>query len=297
MSSTGVGEKVLRVNQLDAKELDEELSSLLQDQLLNVLACLPPTGILAKLKPELRAMLRLVLWKYSLYSRGRSFGQDMMDLSYATIVKGGSALGLKRKCALLFIGVFTVWLRERVHLLAHLGMGVHPSVAEKWLTFSLTIVNSLSLLNFIAFLFHGRFPSLSERILGLKMVPRHPQSMQQMSYDYMNREILWHGFYEFIFFVLPHFNLFAVKNWLRRMFAPKTGQIVTTPTAEDFLRCAFCEMPPTMPYAAGCGHVYCYYCLRANCLADSKFPCSTCGVAVCSWQPASFHPSADSDTL
>ena len=277
---------MLRVSQLDATELDEELSVLLQDQFLSALASLPQTGILESLKPELRAMVRLLLWKYSLFSRGRSFGQEMMDLSYTTSEQGGGVLGLRHKMAFLFFSVLSEWLQDRLHLVSRYVVGIHPSVAEKWLTLFLTIVKSLSVLNFVAFLLGGRFPSLADRLLSLRMTPMHPQSIRPTSYDYMNREILWHGFYELVFSVLPHFNLFALKNWLRRTWSWGCGRTGPVLAAEDFSQCSFCEGTPTMPCVAGCGHLYCYYCIRANCLADSRYPCSTCGIVVSSWKPA-----------
>lgn len=34
------------------------------------------------------------------------------------------------------------------------------------------------------------------------------------------------------------------------------------------------------PYETNCGHVFCYYCLRSNMLANNSFPCPRCGTTV-----------------
>lgn len=41
-------------------------------------------------------------------------------------------------------------------------------------------------------------------------------------------------------------------------------------------KCAYCDERPTIPYHMGCAHVFCYYCLKGNLLADSQFKCQTC---------------------
>ena len=281
MQSAAAQEKVLRVNQLDAGELDEALSDVLQHQFLSIFETLPSSRIL-HLKPELKALVRALVWKYSIYASGRTFGQQMLALNYS--LKEGHALPLASQHKyLLFVSMVLVeWLQDRTDLLIQWIFPIRPSHLQKILNWVFTITNTLSLLNFIVFLLVGRFPTLKERILSLWMTPERPQMLRGMSYEYMNREILWHGFSEFIFFVLPQFNVFALRNWFRRELHSWTGKradheaITLALKPADFASCAFCEQSPTMPLVTKCGHVYCYYCLRANCLADNSFPCNVC---------------------
>lgn len=283
-------EKVLRVSQLDASELDEELSELLQDQFLNIFNIFPSIRLL-QLKPELRALVRFLIWKFSVHMRGKTFGQEMMDLNYSLAERQLVPIAYRHRWLLFTVMVLTGWLRDRIDLIfgTLLPLKLEPSALQRILNGMVTVTKSLSLLNFIVFLLGGRFPTLKERVLGLCMVPEHPQTLREASYEYMNREILWHGFSEFIFFILPHFNLFAMRNWLRSCLTfGKTPNAQPFPTL-NFTSCAFCDSPPTMPYVTGCGHVYCYYCIRANCLADSGFPCSVCSVPVSKCAPASSY--------
>ena len=293
MAQIAAQEKVLRVSQLDASELDEELSEILQDQFVGLFKLFPSVQQFW-LKPELKALVRFLIWKYSIQAHGQSFGQRMMGLTYSLGADRLSPISFNQKAALFLCMVGAEWLQERLETVCKLlRLPVSPSVLQRALNWILTSVKILSLGNFVIFLLSGWFPTLKERVLGLRMVPEHPQTLRQMSYEYMNREILWHGFSEFLFFVLPHFNLFVMKNWLRRYItfgrernvSSMAGGQMTSKSA-DFTACAFCESLPTMPHTADCGHVYCYYCLRANCLADSRFPCCVCGSPVRDLPPA-----------
>lgn len=266
-----MSEKVLRVSQLDATELDDDLLSVLQEQLLAVFKVLPSTRLLY-FKPELRAALKAMLWWYSVRTTGQTYGQEMLDIQFSTEALRITRLSVQHKLTLLILGVGVEWIKERFHVLGSL---VSPSLAPRQLETLLSYLSAaasiLSLLNFTVFLLRGSYPTLKERLAGLLIAPSTPQTLRTFSYDYMNREILWHGFSEFIFFVLPHFNVFAIRNWLRRVALSP----YSSPT--DHSVCVFCEKPPTRPSVTQCGHVYCYYCLQANCMADSRFSCSVCG--------------------
>lgn len=268
-------EKVLRVSQLDSTELDDDLLSVLQEQLLGVFKVLPSTRPL-QFKPELRAALKVLLWWYSVRNSGRTFGQDMLNVQYCTCNDVRRPATAGKKLGLLLLSVGVEWVGERFHALGSaLAPGLRPGQLQSLLGWITAAFNLLSLLNFTLFLLRGCYPTLLDRLLGLQLAPTKPQTLRTLSYGFMNQEILWHGFSEFVFFVLPHLNLFAVRNWLRRVAMSLSATPVTVPA--DFSRCAFCGHPPTLPQLSACGHVYCYYCLRANCMADSSFPCCVCG--------------------
>ena len=269
-------EKVLRVSQLDATELDNDLLAVLQEQLLAIFKVLPSNRLL-QFKPELRAALRTLLWWCSVRASGQTFGQGMLDVQYSTEDALEKPPTLHRKLALLLLSVSVEWLRERLHAVAPLlAPGLSPRQLEAVLGYLSAAVNALSLLNFTVFLLRGSYPTIQERLLGLLLAPSKPQILRNMNYDYMNREILWHGFSEFLFFILPHFNVFVIRNWLRRLVQTPSSSSPQT----DRSHCVFCEKAATQPQVSPCGHVYCHYCLRANCMADSRFPCTVCGQIV-----------------
>lgn len=273
MSDSITKEKVLRVSQLDAIELDDELSDILQSQFLDVIYTLPTYLSLHRVKPELKAVVRLLIWVYSVGRSGSTFGQSMLNLEY----NGNSYVGSWQKLSLFLFSVLGDWFAERLDDIAPLMVPLEPREAYRVAKIVTTILKWLSLLNFVFFLLYGQYPSIKERLSGLLITPTKPQTLRQLSYDYMNREILWYGFSEFIFFILPHLNIFAVRNWIRRRIG---GWRQHVKKKVDISRCSFCEKKVTMPHITDCGHVYCYYCVSASCLADGRFPCSICGSVI-----------------
>ena len=279
-------ETVLRVSQLDATELDDELSSLLQQQFIAIFRSLP-LHFISRFKPELKLFIRWLVWKYSVHESNSTFGQKMMDLHYNA--SNGGPMTLRHRFGIFLILVVAEWLKERFDVLLSFVTQAPPSSVQKTLDNITACIKGFSLLNFILFLLYGSYPTVKERLLSLTMSPSRPQALRQLSYEYMNREILWHGFSELVFYILPHFNLFAICNWLRRSLRGAKDKGAADLQVANFEHCSFCEGSPTMPHVAECGHVYCYYCLRANCLADSNFPCSVCSRAVHKWTPAQLH--------
>ncbi len=269
-------EKVLRVSQLDAVELDEEISNILQSQFLEVFYSLPVTLSLHRIKPELKAAFRCLIWWFSIRRTGATFGQQMLNLTYS-----GSSHYLWHQVPLFIFSVLGDWISERLDDITPF-ISSQPREALRLAKMILATLKALSLLNFLLFLLHGQYPSLKERLSGLTMIPTQPQTLRQLSYDYMNREILWYGFSEFIFFILPQLNLFSLKNWLKRKLGPWIG---SRNKETDYRTCSFCDKTVTMPHITSCGHVYCYYCVAANCLADKMFSCTLCGDVILNYTP------------
>jgi len=96
----------------------------------------------------------------------------------------------------------------------------------------------------------------------------------------MTRELLWHGFAEFVFFLLPLINIHKLKNLIVRRFSSPASLVKQPSIKVACHECGICNEPPTAPHQGQCGHVFCYYCIKANSLADPSFPCPLCGAAV-----------------
>lgn len=267
-------ESVLRVSQLDACELDENIAAILQHQFLEIFRIIESAHI-HQLRPELEAFVRFLVWKFSLQTANSTFGQRMLSLTYIT--EKSKPLTFFQNGGLFISFILVEWLRERCGWLITKFPGLFA--VQRLLDYSTTALKTLSLLNFVVFLVQGHYPTLKERILGLTMASTSPQSIQEISHSYLTREILWHGFSEFVFFLLPHLNIFSLRNWARR--------VLKTSAPSDPNQCSFCETPPTLPHFSDCGHLYCYYCLRANLMPDTKFPCYVCNKVVSTCTPAS----------
>lgn len=282
-------EKVLRVSQVDVLEFDDELLNVLQDRFMNIFRYIPSFTPFVMLKPELKSLVRLLIWKWSIYDNGMTFGQRMMGLKYSQHCSSmptkldTQPISLGKYNRWLFVSfILMEWLHERFENIVGL---LNPRIrSENILDCITSIVQFANLMNFCIFLLKGTYPSLKERLLHLQMSPMKQQTLREPSYDFMNKEIIWYGFSEFLFFVLPYVNFFAMRNWFRTILYNTLNYKTTwSSTSGNLESCALCQTPPILPQLARCGHIYCYYCIAANVQADNKFPCTICNESVSSY--------------
>jgi len=159
-------------------------------------------------------------------------------------------------------------------------------------------VGVAALLNAAAFLRGGGHRSLLERALGLRLAYRSPTMARAVSFEYLNRQLVWHGVSELLLFLLPLLSAARLRGALRGLLARVRGPAalagasastdaggapgapgakaaaaaVTSTSGNACPVCAVAE-PGTPFCAAPCGHVFCFYCLRASTLADAAFAC------------------------
>ncbi|XP_032827029.1 peroxisome biogenesis factor 2 isoform X1 [Petromyzon marinus] len=301
--------RVLRVSQLDALELDRMLEQLLWEQLGRCFQAFRP-GLLVGWEPELRALLRLLLWRFTLYSSEATVGQALLNIRYS-YNHGGRHVSLSRRQKLWFAAL-TVgggWASERWRDIYPRGGGSDGASAhhadggvggamgaaggglgyrfvtgggaaalfprlKKAAGTALGLLGATQLLAYVVFLRTGTGLSLTERLLGLNAVQARPQGLRQVGFEYMNRELLWHGFAEFLLFVLP------LVNAARLRFSPTAHGRAggAKDPAEAATVCVACGEWPCLPHTAGgCAHVFCYHCLASRQAASADLACPRCG--------------------
>ncbi|XP_030612686.1 peroxisome biogenesis factor 2 isoform X1 [Archocentrus centrarchus] len=283
---------VLRISQLDALELDSALEQLVWTQFsLCFQNCRP--GLLTPLEPELRLLLHLLLWRFTLYSNSATVGQSLLSLRYHSkfsLSPRYRPLSPRQKLGLAVLTAGPRWLQERSHsLLPCLGLSSQGSVPErdsgllqeglrKALTLVSGIIKFTNLINFLGFLRSGRHPILAERITGAQAVFSKPNVARDVTYQYMNRELLWHGFAEFLIFLLPLVNTKKLKATVLSVLGGKpAGGEGAREGQELWKECGLCGEWPTMPHTVGCQHVFCYYCVKSHSIADPYLTCPKCG--------------------
>ncbi|KAM9436266.1 peroxisome biogenesis factor 2 [Clarias gariepinus] len=283
--------RVLRISQLDAFELDDALEQLVWTQFSRCFQHFKP-GLLTRVEPELKALLQLLVWRFTVYSQSATVGQALLNIRYHnTLIAGQKYRSLSRKqklwYALLTVG--EKWLKERSHSL-FLSHGAQPGLqkARQALAFLSSAVKLASLLNFMLFLQSGTFPTLTERTLGVRPVFVRDQGARGINFQYMNRELLWHGFAEFLIFLLPLINVWKLKTRVSALFSSSDH---SSQEAESAGRseCGICSEWPVMPHRIGCSHVFCYYCIKSHTAADVFFTCPICGAEVSAVQPVKFQ--------
>lgn len=70
--------------------------------------------------------------------------------------------------------------------------------------------------SFLVFLFNGRYRTLIDRILRLRLAPLVSQVSRDVNFEYLNRQLVWHAFTEFLLFLLPLVGINRWRKWLSR---------------------------------------------------------------------------------
>lgn len=161
------------------------------------------------------------------------------------------------------------------------------------------VARAMLLANMLSFLSHGRYPTLSHRLVGAGMCYADVGATRAVSFEFVNRQLVWSGFAEFLVFLTPVVWSPRVRRMLTRGFAAIVGGSSTDNRVDgDDMettfsegeesnmaierRCAGCGVGrPVMPYVAlPCRHVYCYVCLAVSMEQEANYSCKRCGVTV-----------------
>lgn len=317
-SSSGT-RPAFRVGQVDAELLDEELLGLLKSQVGDGLKYLG-SHIVDDWGVEISSLLRAVLWKLSIWDRSASYGASLQGLRYVDARRDTTPSRWQKAGH----GIFTVaghygwqkwesWLsRNEEHDRPSTTMQ-RMGALTKWLG---TIHESASLLSFLVFLYNGRYRTLSDRLLRLRLAPTPGDTTRQVSFEFLNRQLVWHAFTEFLLFVLPLVGVSRWKRILGRIWNQVKRTLSRQKTAEDehdvmpngelgFLperTCAICykdqsasgtssgsdaggvvgsaQTDVTNPYEAEpCGCVYCFVCVTqvVEAAEGHDWTCLRCG--------------------
>ncbi|XP_060631495.2 peroxisome biogenesis factor 2 [Anolis sagrei] len=282
---------VLRVSQLDALELNKALEELVWSQFTRCFHGFKP-GLLARVEPEVKAFLWLFLWRFTIYSKSATVGQSILNIQYKndlSQMEKYQTLSKQQKWWYLICTVGGKWLEERCYDL----FSYRPLESFQKTKYIINLVVGLlklgELLNFLVFIQKGKFATLTERILRIRSVFCKPQGIRQIGFDYMNRELLWHGFAEFLIFLLPLINMQKLRLRISSWSLPVTGHIKNENSSMIcYKECSQCGEWPTMPHTIGCSHVFCYYCVKSNYLHDMYFTCPKCGTEMQDLQPLKY---------
>ncbi|KAI8803964.1 Pex12 amino terminal region-domain-containing protein [Cladochytrium replicatum] len=286
----------MRVLQLDANLLDGELDSMMKEHLLDSLK-LFKSKIRERYEPEIGAFLRLILYSLPVYVNDATYGSQLQNLQYvrsawwiasksdSAILERPPAKWQKGLHGLVHVGGWWCWTRLNVHA-TRKGWSELPENDSRHRVWMLlqkaeTCYRAVSLLNLLVFLVKGRYRSIWDRLLGMRLMYARRETTRQVSYDFMNRQLVWNAFTEFLLFLVPLVNLNRIQSQLQTMLSFGTGSKSRLSLPPNM--CAIChrdDVSPAIahtPYETNCGHVYCYYCIRTALLQDPSFACLQCG--------------------
>jgi peroxin-2 len=131
------------------------------------------------------------------------------------------------------------------------------------------------LINFLIFLYNGKYRNIIDRVVSMRLVYSRPLMTRNVSFDYMNKELIWNGFAEIILFIFPLINVDKIWNFWKKILPTKKNQETSQPDS-IIGECPICQERIQIPFVTNCQHIYCYYCLKNATFQDSQFECLKC---------------------
>ena len=320
-----------RVGQVDAEMLDEELISLLKNQVGDAFKYFG-NHLQDEWSDEILLGLRAVLFKLTIWDHDATYGAALQNLKFTDARKRGPILSAPTKIqkalyGLLNVGGSYAWSRWE-HKISDIDSSYdeEPSPMMRKLsalTSRLNTTYSIAALgSFLVFLVNGRYRTLLDRILRMRLAPPTSQVSREVSFEYLNRQLVWHAFTEFLLFLLPLVGISRWRRWLSNAWK-RTKSLVSDPSAAESgekagelahlpeRTCAICYQDQntakteaeiiaqsasavgngmtdiTNPYEGECGDVYCFVCLASRLEAEGGegWTCLRCGQSIKECRP------------
>lgn len=321
-----------RVGQVDAELLDEELLDLLKGQVGEALKYFG-SHLQDDWSAEILLALRAVLFKLTIWDHDATYGAALQNLKFTDARNKGPVLVSPSRWQKSLYGMFTVggkyaWTKWENWLVDNDNGYDDPGPLLRRLSRlsdSISTVHSTAaFVSFLVFLVNGRYRTILDRILRLRLAPPTSQVSREVSFEYLNRQLVWHAFTEFLLFVLPLVGISRWRRWLARVWrktksvmasggeekeAIKTGEFSFLPQRT----CAICyqdQNAPTSTEAEAlaassgvvgsaqtditnpyetiyCGCIYCFVCLASRLEAEEGegWTCLRCGEEVKECKP------------
>jgi peroxin-2 len=171
--------------------------------------------------PEILLALRAVLFKLSIWNHNASYGASLQGLRYTDARNTSLSRPPPQRWQKGVYGLITVagryaWTKWETYLMDQESSYEEPSPLMKRmsdLTSTLSSIHSVTALaSFLTFLYNGRYRTLLDRSLRLRLVPNSSHTSREVSFEYLNRQLVWHAFTEFLLFLLP---LVGIARWRR----------------------------------------------------------------------------------
>ncbi|KAG0521653.1 hypothetical protein BDA96_08G179400 [Sorghum bicolor] len=107
------------------------------------------------------------------------------------------------------------------------------------------LYRAASFFNLLLFLYGGRYKTIVERILKARLVYGSPNMNRAVSFEYMNRQLVWNEFSEMLLLLLPLLNSSSVKKFLLPFSKDKSAG-----SSGDEADCPICRSSPSIPFIA-----------------------------------------------
>ncbi|EFJ49149.1 hypothetical protein VOLCADRAFT_104358 [Volvox carteri f. nagariensis] len=261
-------------------------------------------GQAASWEPELRAVLSLMVFCLSVWAGRATPGSELLNLRYrderavaagkqqhlvGPSGVGGPGLSLPQRVVLGLGTAVLPYTWSRLCRTAHEGdwaeseAGSWRRIAWRGMRWCEAAVTAAAAVNSWVFLVGGNYRSLMERLVGARLVWRQAAMARIISFEYLNRQLVWQELSEALLLLLPLLDINRLRRTaLRALPRPSNVAVAPAAAADGGVvsgGCPLCgsDEPLTAVLALPCRHTYCYYCLRSHTLADPRFVCPVDG--------------------
>lgn len=141
---------------------------------------------------------------------------------------------------------------------------------------------ALELANYVVYLRDGAYRGALDRIIGARLVYGDVRASRHVSFDYLNRQLIWSEVSDFVLFVLPLLHIGSVGRFVNK-YLPMNESIRGSGTIGADVTCPVCETTKESPVrcqAIPCRHMYCYYCFASRLGTSADPRCYVCSVPV-----------------
>jgi len=285
----GLPLQVLRSSQTDAGQLDEELLGLLKDTLNKCLGTFHSNFMRVYYK-EMLVLLRSVMFCLTVGLGKPTPGMALLNVTYrneyasSKFRNDGPELSRLQR-TLLYVGDIVVpymWSRVASSLARALdrredpGQSLQRASSEKMWKVARRIESvwmTLELMNAVVYLRQGTYRRLLERLVGARVVYSNVGASRHISFDYLNRQLIWSEISDFILFLLPLVNVGAVRNFLYT-YLPMNRALGGMQLEASCGICGSLKDSPIRCQVLPCKHIFCYYCIAGR--MDINKHCCVC---------------------
>ena len=160
-------------------------------------------------------------------------------------VKGASLLGRSKDLSRVQKGIYGLltvggrygWQKWEDWLLEKEGGYEESSTLVKrlsrlssWLSMTHEVAAFVS---FLVFLYNGKYRTLLDRALRMRLAPTTAQTSREVSFEYLNRQLVWHALTEFLLFLLPLVGISRWRRWLSRAWKKTKGVFTRKSEGDD----------------------------------------------------------------
>ncbi|KAG0159250.1 hypothetical protein PDIDSM_6772 [Penicillium digitatum] len=210
-----------RVGQVDAELLDEELLGLMKGQVGDALKYFGPQ-MREDWSHEILLALRAILFKLSIWDHNASYGAALQGLKYTDNRSKGPVYSSPTKWQKSIYGLLTVGGRYAWDKWESWLVGQEGGYDEVTITgYSNAVATNGHALNIALDCRLHLFPGVPSEwpwliVLRIRLIPPSAQASREVYLEYLNRQLVWHAFTEFLLFLLPLVGISRWRRWIAR---------------------------------------------------------------------------------